>query len=231
MPTRVSASRTAISRVPIENGDAKFNVDPYEEVDADNGKDTARNVGVKIDIKYSSAETYTSDKIGFIQTMKALDDGKPYLFENEKARATVAAEGEAGWALDRLKDKKSPIYAQENSGSAGGNTKFGSRSSKTTFKDATMHDEVALPRSAGKTFEIEAVTFAFDETNSKYLGGVSWGFNTDTKGKTTKKAAALKETGNPTGVQKAALKKWNEQADLKDAAKKNAADQVKVVVP
>jgi hypothetical protein len=230
-PLRVSAARKAISRVEFKNGDATFKVDPYAEVDSDNGKDTARQVGAEIEITYKSAETYKSDKIGFIQTMKTTKDDAPYLFENEKPRATESKAGEAGWAIDRLKDMKSPIYAQENTGSAGGNTKFGNRKSKTDFKDAWMHDKIGLNRAVGQKVAVNAVTFAFDETNSKYLGGISWGFATDAKGTTKKKVAALQSAGDPGGIQKEALKKWNEQAGLADVSKRNAPDQKKVVVP
>lgn len=231
MPMRVSAARKAISRAEFKNGDATFKLDPYSEVDPDNGNDTARQVGVNLDITYSSAETYRSDKIGFIQTMKTTKDNKPYLFANEKPRATTVKEGEAGWAIDRLSGKKSPIYAQENTGSAGGNTIFGYRKSKADAKDAWMHDKLGLNRAVGQKVTVDAVTYAFDETNSKYLGGISWGFATDTKGKTAKKAAALHSAGDPSGIQKEALKKWNEQAALADLSKRNAPNQANVVVP
>jgi len=231
MPMRISARRKAISRVEFKSGGAKFKLDPYAVVDSDNGKDSARQVGVNFDITYTSAETYRSDKIGFIQTMKTTKDNKPYLFTNEKPRATTAKEGEAGWAIDRLAGKKSPFYAQEDTGIAGVNTKFGYRKSKTDAKDAWMHDRLALNRAVGQKVTVDAVAFALDETNSKYLGGISWGFATDAKGNTKTKPAALKSTGDPSGIQKAALKKWNEQAALTDVSKRNAPDQEKVIVP
>lgn len=236
-PMRASAARKAISRVEFKNGGATFKVDPYAELDSDNGKDTARKVGVEIDITYTSAKTYRSDKIGFVQTMKTTKDDAPYLFEKEKPRATEAKHGEAGWAIDRLKDKKSPIYAQENTGGSGANTTFGYRKSPRFFgllsgnKNAWMHDAIKLNRAVGQKVTVDAVTFAFDETNSTYLGGISWGFATDTTGTTKKKSPALHSVGDPGGIQKEALTRWNEQADLSDASKRNAPDQVKVVVP
>ncbi len=229
----------------IKNGDASFKLDPYEEVDPDNGKDTARSLGVKIKILYTSAPALRSDKIGFVQTMRAEVGGTPFLFDNEKPRATQAKTtwkdhipfiGDAGrkpddgWALDRLAGKESPIYGQNDDGSAGANTSFGKRTD-TADTDAMLFDKVNLPRAKGETMKIEAVTFALDETHGTYLGGVSWGFQTDAKGTTTKTAPALASTGNPAGIQLAALKKWNEQADLKDASKRNAPGQKKVVVP
>jgi hypothetical protein len=93
-----------------------------------------------------------------------------------------------------------------------------------------LRDHVRLPRKAGETVTCDAGTYAFDETNSKYLGGVSWGFRTDAAGKSTLKAAAH-HSGNPSGVQKEALERWNEQADLADVTLRNAPTQAKVVVP
>lgn len=230
-PRRVSAARKAISRVELKNGDAKFDVDPYSELDDDNGKDTARKVGAQIGITYTSAETYRSDKIAFVQTIRPTKDNASYLFDNMKPRATDATAGEAGWAVDRLKGKKSPIYGQDDTGSAAETTKFGYRKSKTDAKDAWMYDGIQLNRAVGQKVAVDAVAFAFDETNGAYLGGVSWGFETDAKGTTKKKAAALQSAGNPAGIHKEALKKWNEQAELKDETKRNARDQAKVVVP
>lgn len=161
-PVPIQRRPPAVSRVELKNGDAKFKLDPYDIVDSDKEKDTARQVGVNFDLTYTSAPSYRSDKIGFIQTMKTLKDGTPYLFANEKARATTAKEGEAGWAIDRLAGKKSPFYGQENSGAAGGNAKFGYRKSKSDAKDAFMHDKLALNRAVGQTVSVTAVTFALD---------------------------------------------------------------------
>ena len=60
---------------------------------------------------------------------------------------------------------------------------------------------------------------------------MTWGFTTDATGKTVKKAEAIQSMGDPGGVQKSALEKWNEQADLADTSKRNAPDQEKVKVP
>ncbi len=227
-PMPILAARKTISRAPLPTNGGKFEVKNYNESDADKDNDTDKDVGASIDITFTPAEDIRSEKISFIQIMKTLDDGKPYLFENEKARATTE-----GWALDRLAGMKSPNYQEENTGSAGGNTIFGKRTSKTDFVAAWMHDGINLPRSKGKTFSSDAKTFALNVTNGKYLGGITWGFDTDTSGKVTKKTAAVFSMGNPTGDQAKALAKWNEQADLSgaDASKKNAPDQEKVAEP
>jgi len=231
--------RVALSSVPktIARGELKtnggsFKIDDYVErdTDKDNNPDLKR-VGANIEITFTPAESVTSDKISFVQIMKTTKDDTPYLFENEKPRATDAASGDAGWAVDRLKGKKSANYAQDNDGSAGGNTRFGHRKSKTDVADAWMHDDISLSRTKGQKMAVNATSFALDNTGGKYLGGVTWGFTTDATGKTVKKAEAIQSMGDPGGVQKSALEKWNEQADLADTSKRNAPDQEKVKVP
>jgi len=237
-PIPIVASRKLISRAPLLTNGGSFEVTNYDENDTDAGNDTDKKVGAKIDITFTPAESVTSDKISFVQIMKTVKDGKAYLFENEKARATEARwwhfwnwESDRGWAVDRLAGKKSPNYAQENDGTEGGNTIFGHRKSKTDFKAAWMHDSISLTRPKGKVMYSDAKAYALDNTNGKYLGGISWGFDTDSAGKTTKKTEAVYEMGSPTGIQVKALEKWNEQASLTDTAKKNAPDQEKVPVP
>jgi hypothetical protein len=238
-PLPITAARKTISRAPLVTNGGSFDVSNYDENDTDVGKDSDKKVGAKIDITFTPAETVTSDKISFVQIMKTVKDGKAYLFENEKARATEThwwnfwnSDSDRGWAVDRLAGKKSPIYAQQDDGTEGGNTIFGNRKSKTDFKAAWMHDSISLSRAKGKVMYSDAKAYALDATNGKYLGGISWGFDTDSAGKTTKKTEAVYEMGSPTGIQVKALERWNEQADLKDTdAKKNAPGQEKVPVP
>ena len=228
----LSATPTAwLARADMVTNGGTFKVSGYSETDADPGNDTAKSVGASIKITFTPAETVTSDKISFVQIMKTLSGTTPYLFENEKARATDAKSTDAGWAVDRLAGRKSANYGQNNDGTAGSNTTFGHRKSKTDVVDATMTDGISLPRPKSTTFSSDATTYALDNTNSKYLGGIVWGFSTDAAGKVTKKANSIQSMGDPGGVQKTALEKWNEQAALADASKKNAADQAKVPVP
>jgi hypothetical protein len=227
----LSSRPRAIARADLQTNGGSFKIDHYEETDSDKGNDTDKHVGAKIDIHFTPAESVTSDKVSFVQIMKTTDDGTPYLFENEKPRATDAKSGDAGWAVDRLAGRKSANYGQQNDGTAGGNTIFGYRKSKTDFKEAWMHDGINLPRRSGKAFASNTTTFALDNTHSKYLGGVTWGFTTDATGKTVKKPEAIQSMGDPGGVQKSALEKWNEQAALADNSKRNAPDQERVPVP
>ena len=231
-PLPIAESRRTISRADLGTNGGKFKVENYSENDTDPGNDTAKSVGAAIDITFTPAETVLSDKISFVQIAKTLDAGAPLLFENEKPRATDAASGDAGWAVDRLSGKKSANYGQDNDATAhAGKAIFGKRTGKATWTDAWMHDSAALPRKVSKTFSIEFTTFAFDGTHSKYLGALSWGASTDAKGKTTKKPETVFAKGDPGGVQKAALEAWNKQAALADTAKRNATDQEKVAIP
>jgi hypothetical protein len=228
---RAAASHPTLARVEIRNGDAKFDVDPYTVQDAEPNVDSDKNVGLKLSIKYTPAESLRSDKIAFVQVMKAMSGATAYLFENERNRVTTAKDGEANWVLDRLEGRKSPIYGQANDGTAQRNATFGYRKSATDFRQAMLYDKVSLQRKKSTTFTVDAVSFAFDETNGVYLGGVSWGFATDAAGKTTAKNPALNTAGDPSGAQRSALVRWNRQARLKDKSKRNARHQAKVKVP
>jgi len=227
-PMPIMAARKAISRAPLKTNGGEFEVKNYTESDADKDNDTDKDVGAKIDIFFTPAEDIRSQKISFIQIIKPLNDGKPAFFENEKSRGTPG-----GWTLDRLAGMKSPNYGEQNTGLAGGNTIFGKRTSRTDFTKAFMHDGYNVPRSKGKTCSADAKAFALNVTNGKYLGGITWGFDTNTSGKVTKKTEAVFSMGNPPPEQAKALAKWNEQADFSgpDASKKNAPDQEKVAEP
>jgi hypothetical protein len=171
----------------------------------------------------------TSNKIGFVQMMKCLKgDGTPLLFENEKPRATDAKSGDEGWAVDRLADNKWGYYGMNDAGTAGSKLTLGSRTDATTSVDAWMHDRIMLAREAGKTAGCTAMTFAIDIEHGTYLGGFSWGYSVDASGKVTTLALGEALMGD---VQKAAIKGWNTQAGLKDAAKRNAPDQKRLPAP
>jgi len=96
-----------------------------------------------------------------------------------------------------------------------------------------MHDAYNVSRVKGKKSSADAKAFALNVTNGKYLGGITWGFDTDASGTTRKKTEAVFSMGKPTGEQAQALTKWNEQADFSgpNAVKKNAPDQEKVAEP
>jgi hypothetical protein len=233
-PMPITAARKLISRAPLRTDGGEFEVKNYKETDTDKDNDTDKDVGAEIDIHFTPGVSIRSEKISFIQIIKPIENDKPGLFENEKARATPG-----GWALDRLKGRRSPNYGENNpvppavTGLAGPNTIFGKRTSKTDFIKAFMHDAYNVTRFKGKTSSADAKAFALNVTNGKYLGGITWGFDASAAGKVTKKNVEVFSMNNPTGEQAQALTKWNEQADFSgpDAAKKNAPDQEKVAEP
>lgn len=218
------AGRRVLARAPkkIESY-GTFEIDNYDPVDTDKDNDTTKSCGINIDVKYTPPPNIKSTKIGFVQMMKCLKgDGTPLLFDNEVPRATDAASGDAGWAVDRLKNKKWGYYGMEDTGVGGSNLTLGSRTDKDTAVDAKMHDKITLGRQAGKTAGCTAMTFAIDIEHGKYLGGFGWGYSVDASGKVTGNELKEVQMGE---VQEAAIKAWNAQSKLKDAAKRNAADQ------
>jgi hypothetical protein len=233
-PMSITAARKYISRAPLKTDGGEFEVKNYKETDTDKDNDTDKTVGAEIDIHFTPGVSIRSQKISFIQIIKPIENDKPGLFENEKARAT-----RGGWTLDRLKDRRSPNYGENNpvppavTGLAGSNTIFGKRTSNTDFIKAFMHDGYSVTRLKGKTSSADAKAFALNVTNGKYLGGITWGFDAGADGKVTKKNPAVFSMNNPTGEQAQALTKWNEQADFAgtDAAKKNDPNQEKVAEP
>jgi hypothetical protein len=221
---RLASPRRAIARTATKiETYGTFSIDNYDPVDSDKDNDTNKSCGINIDVTYTPPPHIKSNKIGFVQMMKCLKgDGTPLLFENEKPRATDAASGDEGWAVDRLKNMKQGYYGMEDNGTAGGNLKLGSRTDKDNAVDAFMHDRISLGRQAGKTAGCTAMTFAIDIEHGKYLGGFCWGYSVDASGKVTGNPLVAGEMGD---VQRAAIKAWNAQAKNTDRTKRNAPDQ------
>jgi hypothetical protein len=232
--TRARMRGLALQRCPVssslKSGSGEFTVSPYRAYDGSSG-DVAKQVGADVGITFTPADTVRSDQIGFVQIARTTKGGTPYLFPNEQARATTAAQGEAGWAVDRAAGMKYPHYGRDDSGSAGGNLRFGYRKSASDFQSAWMGDTPRLNRAVGQTVTFTAIAYALDMTGSTYLGGLRWGFEADAAGAVTKLPLSVFAMGAPAGVQKGALEKWNEQAKNPDVSKRNAPAQVEVPVP
>ena len=126
---------------------------------------------------------------------------------------------------------KQPHEPPEAESGSAANMTFGSRTNATTHVDAWMYDRTNLPRKAGKTFTCDAHLYAVDIEHSGYLGAIKWGYQIAADGKVTKNALVMSSEGAPTGFQRRAVEKWNEQSDLDDDDKKNHADQVKLPLP
>lgn len=204
----------------------------YDAFDGDPDKDTKKKCGIDIKILFTPAKSVASDAISFVQVMKTEKGGAPFLFPNEKPRATDAKDGDAGWAVDRLAGNKNADYQIGNDGKeVPGWGQIGHRKSDSDVRDATLEDGVRLTREAGQTQKVQATSFALDKTNGKYLGGVAWGYDVDAKGKVTKAPEAIQSMGDPGGIQKRALERWNEQAKNPDKAQRNHDDQQPIKVP
>jgi hypothetical protein len=109
---------------------------------------------------------------------------------------------------------------------------FGSRTDKDTHVDAWMYDRTNLSREAGKAFTCDAHIHAVDIQHNEYLGAIKWGYQIKPDGSIEKVDPAMSSEGAPTGIQRRAVEKWNEQADLPDGdATKNADGQFKLPLP
>jgi hypothetical protein len=208
----------------IASGMGEFTVDTYRPVDSEPGRDVAKNVGAEIRLTFRPASVFLTDKIAFIQVLRPI-----VLFPNERGRATQAGDGEAGWALDRLQGRNSPIYGENDDGTAGGNTHFGHQNPVT--EPAWMFDSTLEPRAAGAALSLVGTSFAIDAQRGNYLGGVRWGFNCSAAGVVTTVPVRLESAAGPTGPQRRALELWNEQAANRDPARRNAPGQQRVPVP
>jgi hypothetical protein len=224
----------ALQRCPVssslKSGSGEFTVSPYRAYDSASG-DVAKQVGADIGITFIPADTVRSDEIAFVQVARTTKGGTPYYIEKQAGRATTAAQGEEGWFLDRVADRKYPHYGRDDTGAASATTRFGYRKSATDFQSAWMSDEPRYNRAVGQTVTFTAIAYALDTKGSAYLGGLRWGFEANAAGDVTKLPLSVFAMGAPAGVQKAALEKWNEQAKSADVTKRNAPGQLEVPVP
>ena len=125
--------------------------------------------------------------------MKVTKDGQPYLFKNEKPRATTE-----GWTVDRLEGKKQGYYGmKDNLKASESNYWAGSRKDAATATDAKMHDKVSLSRAPGQKIDCEAITYAVDIEHGTYLGAFSWGWSIDDTGTVAEKPVASAEWDRP----------------------------------
>jgi hypothetical protein len=209
----------------ITSGEGNFTVDTYRPVDSAPGQNVAKDVGAEIKLTFRPASVVFTDKIAFIQVLRPI-----VLFANERGRATQASAGEAGWALDRLAGRKSPIYGENDNGTAGANTHFGYQNLSGT-EPAWMYDRTSEPRAAGAAVSLVGTSFALDAQHGAYLGGVRWGFNCSAAGAVTTVPVSLESAVGPTGPQRRALELWNAQAADPNPSRRNAPGQQPVPLP
>jgi hypothetical protein len=209
----------------------EFKFEKYDKVDTDAGNDSAKSVGVDVKIVFTPNGTVVSDKISFVQIVRSTMGGTPdYLFPHQKGRSTTAAEGEEGWRVDRVDAMKSPNYGEQNTGLAGGNTHFGSRTAAGAVDPAWLTDRPTRSRSPGQAVTWRGFSFALDNPGSKYLGGVQWGFDCSTGGAVSLVTPSVASMGDPAGIQRKALDRWNTQA-AGPVADRNDPGQLAVPTP
>jgi hypothetical protein len=203
----------------------EFQVDTYAPHASATG-DTDKFVGTEIKLRFTPSLNTISDKIGFVQILRPIG-----LLANEVPRATQTSDGQAGWALDRVQGRRSPIYGQDNSGNAAGNTHFGFRRSATDMDPAWIYDKTNEQRLQGQSLAFEGTTYALDATHNTYLGGVHWGFDVSSAGAVTTRAITIQSLIGPEGIQRRALELWNVQAANPNPALRNDPQQDQVPVP
>ena len=215
--------RRQIARCKVTTAQGEFKIKNYNPHEAAVG-DVQKKCGVNIDVEFEPPTSVTSKKIGFVQVMKVTKDGQPYLFKNEKPRATTE-----GWTVDRLEGKKQGYYGmKDNLKASESNYWAGSRKDAATATDAKMHDKVSLSRAPGQKIDCEAITYAVDIEHGTYLGAFSWGWSIDDTGTVAEKPVAAADVGS---AQREAIKNWNKQAGSLDLRKRNTLTQAKLPLP
>jgi hypothetical protein len=209
----------------LSTSGGEFTVEKYKEHESAAG-DVDKFVGTEIKLRFTPSVNTISDKIGFVQVLRPI-----VLFANEAPRATTASDAQAGWALDRMAGRRSPIYGQENAGTAAGNTHFGFRRSATDMDPAWMSDRTNEERLKGQSLAFEGTTYALDDIHSKYLGGVYWGFDVSAAGTVKNRPITIQSLVAPQGIQLRALELWNVQAANTNPALRNDPKQDKVPIP
>ena len=181
---RTSTPRRRIARLThtVTTKQGEFTIDNYDLHETAAG-DVQKRCGINIDVKYESPTSLRSTQIGFVQVMKVTKDGTPYLFSNEKPRATKEFSFDEGWTVDRVAGKTRGFYGMNDDLTASGTNYWsGSRTDDTTATDAKMHDKVGLNRAPGQEIDCQAMTYAVDIEHGTYLGGFSWGWSIDAAG-------------------------------------------------
>ncbi len=203
----------------------EFRLDTYTPHESAAG-DVDKDVGTEIKLTFTPSVNTITDKIGFVQILRPIG-----LLPNEVPRATQASDGQAGWALDRMQGRRSPIYGQNNNATAGGNTHFGYRRSATDMDPAWMYDKTNEQRARGQSLTFEGTTYALDATHSAYLGGLHWGFTVSAAGTVATTPVTIQSLTAPEGIQRRALELWNTQASNPNPAQRNDPNQDQVPVP
>jgi hypothetical protein len=233
-----------IQRAPVVTAGGVWNTTTYEpwgperpDIMSDWG------IGAEISLSFMPGKgSPKGDKIGLIQSVKALNNG----IADPTGHEAVPL-NDQGLAIDRDKGESgerttNPVYGAHNTktkkatGLTGnvpksGENKYGIRNRIGANKPATLWDKPSSavnPGEISKTFETTAVVLEGKQAGN-YLGSVSWGYR---RSKGAKKphldpaTLTLASFGNPTEEFLSAAQSWNEAATNKEGE-----NLVKVPIP
>ena len=166
------------------------------------------------------ATKINADSIAWIQTVRNVDvttgeNKSPY----GKKRMT-----DDGTKVDRLTGKEQGWYGMNDDQTGGGTLKIWKKGG--TEPKAYLYDAPSFP-DGGRNFSFESAVVCREGTDAgKVYATVTWGFTVDAELKVTAKDTKVLNKES-TGFDKA-VEGWNKQADLPDAADRNAPSQKKL---
>jgi hypothetical protein len=221
-----AAQCKVIQRAPLPTHWGRFIDTTYTE--------TAQGVDIKLDFEPGAEVDATS--IGFIQTVHATVGGSATVIDpSHRDRQVPAGEEGEGRIIDRLSTANTPIYGSPNLGAGDGledtpeNTGDSTRpvgpgAGKRKYNlghhytdDAGPHAQNAEmadgPNGGGpnssRTFETTVLALAGNQQGT-YYGSVSWGYDRDASGASTKRPFELVSEGVPSEAFLNAAEAWND---------------------
>ena len=207
-------------------------------------KDALKNpIGVDIAIEFKPGDKVDSTGIGIAQGVLSADLGAPLAINKAIGARSIAKGPMKGFHLDQLdqdaagKDITNPLYpsAAAKKGDELGTTgvvpmatpgggrhgwRFVDKKGKENKLSAQMNDAPALPghgANAKQIFETTAMAFSGHQTGT-YYGSVSWGWETNAKGKFHRLPFTLLSSDVPTGTFATAVGLWNASKNVSGAA-------------
>ena len=186
----------------------------------DGAKDPAKNFEYPFEVWFEpDAALVDADEIAWIQTVRNVsswgDNKSPY----GKKRMT-----DDHTKVDRLQGKEQGWYGMNDDQTAAGNLKIWKKGG--TEKAAYLYDAPSFP-DGDRDFHFESAAVAKSGPDEgKVYATVTWGFKVDADLKVTAKDTKI--FNKETVTLDKAVEMWNKQADMTDAADKNAAGQKKL---
>jgi hypothetical protein len=191
---------------------------------------------VAMDMKFKPQGNVNATKIGLVQIVNSVKNGRPYQINNDatvrgrsigaaSAITTNATTGETdeGFHIDQSATNNNPLYAVEGSTGTQLNSlppnatwgehgfRFTDSSGALQQHDAKLHDETGLNDAnvnSGQIFETTAFAFEGVQTGM-YYGSVRWGWRTDAAGALTKIPFQIASRGVPTSTFIKSTEIWN----------------------